>query len=162
MRKHPNKVQFHGVLTHVDTTSDRAPAGSRGHRVDLTRTAAEAALPSLIGMALDWTPRLDGHDVRHKVGVITHAELRGNELRVHGHLFAQDFPDVIRELRTHGAERVGLSYEIADAKIEDARAKIWRITEATFTGAAVLLRSKAAYQDTWIALGAEPAVARAA
>lgn len=153
MKKHPNRSPFHGVLTLVDTPSDRPPAGSRGRRVILTRAAAESALPSLIGMALGWTPRSDGHDARRKVGVITHAELAGNELRIRGHIYAQDFPDAVRELRLHGAARMGLSYEITDAHVEDPRARVWRIQDATFTGAAILLRTKAAYKDTWIALG---------
>jgi hypothetical protein len=53
---HPNREQFRGVLTLVDTPSDKPPAGSRGHRVVLTRTAAERALPSLLGMGLDYSP----------------------------------------------------------------------------------------------------------
>jgi len=51
---HPNRVPFSGVLTLVDVASDKAPSGARGHRVVLTRSAAEAALPSLLGMAVDF------------------------------------------------------------------------------------------------------------
>ena len=53
---HPNRVAFEGVLTMVNTASDKAPAGARGHRVMLTREAAEKALPSLLGMAVDYRP----------------------------------------------------------------------------------------------------------
>ncbi len=42
---HPNRVPFEGVLTMVNTASDKAPAGARGHRGRLTREAAENALP---------------------------------------------------------------------------------------------------------------------
>ena len=79
---HPNRVAFRGVLTIVDAASDKAPAGARGHRVLLTRAAAEAAIPSLLGMALDYSPRLDGHDTRRKIGVITRAEIVGREVEV--------------------------------------------------------------------------------
>ena len=51
---HPNRLPFEGVLTLVDVASDKAPSGARGHRVVLTREAAEAALPSLMGMAVDY------------------------------------------------------------------------------------------------------------
>ncbi len=37
VRDHPNRVPFEGVLTYVDVPSDRAPSGSRGRRVILTR-----------------------------------------------------------------------------------------------------------------------------
>src|SRR5438270_14055038 len=94
-RAHPNRTPFQGVLTVVDEPSQRPPTGSRGHRVLLTRAAAEAALPSLIGMALDYTPAMDAHDSRHKVGIITSAEIIGRELVVEGYLFARDFPDLM-------------------------------------------------------------------
>ena len=46
---HPNRAGFRGVLTVVDAASDKSPSGARGHRVLLTRRAAEAAMPSLDG-----------------------------------------------------------------------------------------------------------------
>jgi hypothetical protein len=146
---HPNRAGFHGVLTLVEVASDRAPAGARGHRVMLTRNAAERALASLIGMGLDYTPRMDGHDARRKVGIITSAEVVGNELVVKGYLFARDFGDVVDEIE-RSAGRLGMSYELANAEVENLQADIWRITDAVFTGAAVLLREKAAYNKTSI------------
>ena len=89
---HPNRVAFRGVSTTVDAASDRAPAGARGHRVLLTRTAAEEAIPSLLAMGLDYSPRLDGHDARRKIGVITRAEITGRVIEVCGFLYGRDFP----------------------------------------------------------------------
>jgi len=226
VKGHPNRAAFRGVLTVVDATSQRAPSGSGGRRVLLTKDAAEAALASLLGMALDYAPSFDRHDTRRKVGVITRAELVGRNLEVGGHLFARDFPEVVAEIRkaagsgmragdvrprtsgvglagsifrprlwkfgrwmsasaralrkrgTSGvAERhigvalsawsggshpggtlaaagsaLGMSYEITGAQIIDTRAKVWILTSVTFTGAAILRRDKAAYQDTWIEL----------
>ena len=43
---------------------------------------------------------------------------------------------------------MGMSYELAEAHVADMRAQIWTLTQATFTGAAILLREKAAYRDT--------------
>ena len=48
----------------------------------------------------------------------------------------------------HAPEELGMSYEIADARVEDMRADIWKLTRVTFTGAAILLREKAAYRAT--------------
>ena len=42
---------------------------------------------------------------------------------------------------------MGMSYELADAHVADMRASVWTLTRATFTGAAILLRDKAAYQQ---------------
>ena len=72
---HPNRLPFRGVLTLVGTASQRSPSGARGHRVMLTRAATEAALPSLLGMALDYAPSLDAHDARRKIGIITQADI---------------------------------------------------------------------------------------
>jgi hypothetical protein len=119
--------------------------------VQLTREAAERALPSLIGMGLGYTPKLDGHDARRKIGVITSAEIVGQEIVIEGHLFARDFPELIRELRLKDGE-LGLSYEVSDAIVEDMQARVWKLTEVTFTGAALLLREKAAYGQTWFRL----------
>ena len=112
---HPNRLPFEGCLTLVDIASDKAPSGARGHRVVLTRAAAEAALPSLLGMAVDYKAGWDGHDATEKPGTAKH---------------------------------MGMSYELADAHVADMRASIWTLTRATFTGAAILLRDKAAYRGT--------------
>jgi|GEM_PF-427544 len=143
---HPNRLPFEGVLTLVDVPSDKAPSGSRGHRVVLTRNAAEAALPSLLGMAVDYKAGWDGHDARQKCGIITSAEINGRRLAVAGYLFARDFPEMEQKIQIEGA--MGMSYELADAHVADMRAQIWTLTKATFTGAAILLRDKAAYRET--------------
>lgn len=148
---HPNRVAFEGVLTVVNAVSDRAPAGARGHRVMLTREAAERALPSLLGMAVDYRPGWDGHDARRKIGVLTEADLVGRRLVVRGYLYAHDFPEASEAIRASaagGPAALGMSYEVADARVEDMRAEVWKLTRVTFTGAAILLREKAAYRQT--------------
>ena len=153
---HPNRLPFEGVLTLVDVASDKAPSGARGHRVVLTRAAAEAALPSLLGMAVDYKAGWDGHDARQKCGIITAAEIDGKRLTVAGFLFARDFPELESQIEAQigsgveaGVDRMmGMSYELADAHVADMAAQIWTLTRATFTGAAILLREKAAYRGT--------------
>jgi len=145
---HPNRVPFEGVLTVVNVPSDRPPAGARGHRVVLTREAAERALPSLLGMAVDYRPGWDGHDARRKVGLVTEADLAGNRLKVRGYIYARDFPEVAETMGVQGAGAMGMSYELADARVKDMRDEIWKLTRVTFTGAAILLREKAAYRST--------------
>jgi len=210
---HPNRAEFRGVLTVVDAPSQRAPSGSKGRRVMLTKTAAEEALPSLLGMALDYAPSFDRHDVRRKVGVITSAEVVGRNLEVGGYLYAKDFPEIVEEVAKWGrrpagfrlteperrypsegarlraslsaavarirnltastqeairatmslgfraeaggtAPGLGMSFEVTDVILEDPRARVWTLVKVTFTGAAMLRKDKAAYQDTWIELRA--------
>jgi len=159
---HPNRLPFNGVLTLVGVASPRPPSGARGHRVMLTRGATEAALPSLLGMALDYAPALDAHDARRKIGIITEANIVAmpqskssdvtGQIAVSGYLFARDFPDVVNDIRSQAAGTLGMSYEIANATVPNQEARIWTVTGFTFTGAAVLRRDKAAYPQTWIAL----------
>jgi hypothetical protein len=161
---HPNRLPFRGVLTLVGVASQRSPSGARGHRVMLTRAATEAALPSLLGMALDYAPSLATHDARCKIGIITEANvvpMAGSkvasplgQVAISGYLFAHDFPDVVGEMRAQQGDTLGMSYEIANASVPNQDAHIWTVINFTFTGAAVLRRDKAAYPQTWIAVAA--------
>ena len=228
---HPNRLAFRGVLTVVDVPSERAPSGSGGKRVLLTKKAAEAAIPSLIGMAVDYAPSLDRHDARRKVGVITSADVVGRNLEVSGYLYAKDFPEIVDEIgrlgrrpangyRTSdlgpqasgvglqasgetlagegkklreslagavteiqrliesarmgsrhaeqvvalrseiplvlmgaaGAGSLGMSFEVTKVNVLNQRSRVWKLIGVTFTGAAILRKDKAAFQDTWIEL----------
>jgi hypothetical protein len=115
-------------------------------------------------MALDYSPSLDAHDARRKIGIITEANIAPmpsgkpasstGQIAIAGYLFAHDFPDVVDEIRAHRSHPLGMSYEIANASVPNQQASIWAVTGFTFTGAAVLRRDKAAYPQTWISLAA--------
>ncbi len=231
VKGHPNRVAFQGVLTLVDVPSQRAPFGSKGKRVLLTRKAAERAIPSLLGMAVDYAPSLDQHDQQRKVGVITSAEIAGRNLEIGGYLYAKDFPEIVEQIgqlgkqsavhrpqrsgvrqastemkssqrRNEGAtlraslamavkeirrmidrgkngpksakaalvlrseiagstdlgatrnagNALGMSFEVTNVNVLDRDARIWRLIDVTFTGAAILRKDKAAYPETWIEL----------
>jgi len=152
--KHPNRIPFEGVLTRLDEVSDAAPSGARGHRVLLTTAAAEEAIDSLLGMAVGFKTGWDGHDARQRCGVITMAWIEEGAVRVRGHIFGRDFPDVIRTMETQ-EDPLGMSYELAEAHVADMRAQVWTVTRATFVGAAILKAKKAAYRSRRINLSAE-------
>ena len=112
---HPNRAPFRGVLTFVDRPSEGSPSGAKGHRVLLTRGACEKALPSLLGMGLDYAPSLEAHDAQRKIGVITEANIvDGRRAFVDGNRVAQGFspansqpgevPALAAEGRTSGAK----------------------------------------------------------
>jgi hypothetical protein len=63
-------------------------------------------------------------------------------------LYARDFPEVAQAIQAQAPEAMGMSYELAEARVEDMRAEVWTLTRVTFTGAAILLREKAAYRAT--------------
>jgi hypothetical protein len=158
---HPNRVPFSGVLALLDVRSDTAPAlvhkpgqpRHEGRPVVLTRAAAENALPTLIGMAVNCKAGWDHHDTQRKVGVIAEASIVGNALHVRGYIYGYHFPDVVRDMRARND--LGMSYELADAHVIDIEAPVWTLTRVIFTGAAILLRKKAAYVNTSFRLETE-------
>ena len=119
-------------------------------------------MPSLLGMAVDYKAGWDGHDARQKCGIITAAEVDGRKLVVSGYVFARDFPEIeLQAAKGDAGAALGMSYELADAHVADMRAQVWTLTRATFTGAAILLRDKAAYRSTSFRLKRPVASARA-
>ena len=142
---HPNLHKFEGRLALIDKPSDGAPNGARGHLVLVQKVAAVAALPSLLGMAVDFAVNWKMHDVRQKCGIITDAWIDGIDLMISGYVYKRDFPEIAPYVQTH---QMGLSFEIADAHIEDMSATVWVITGLDFTGAAILLREKSAYRTS--------------
>jgi hypothetical protein len=150
---HPNRHPFKGVLTKLDQPSTRPPEGSGNRRVILPREVAQSALSSILGMAVDYQNAV-GHDPQKKIGVITAAHIVGDDVTVEGFFYAKDFPAEVAEIRALGA-RMGMSYELADVRVESLDAPILTIASCVFTGAAILLRDKAAYHATSLAAAAE-------
>jgi len=150
---HPNKMPFSGVLTYVDRPSDAPPEGSGGRLVTITREAAEGSLHTLMGMAVNYTPNFDGHAPQSKIGIITSADVVGNEVKISGFIYASDFPAVAAAIKAN-KDRLGFSYDCRDIFCDDPDANPVRITECVFTGAAILFKAKAAYKQTSLAANA--------
>jgi hypothetical protein len=150
---HPNKMPFSGVLTRVDQPSDGAPGGSGGKKIILKSEAARAALPSLMGMAVNYMPSFDGHDVQNKIGIITSADVVGSELQIAGFIYAADFPETTTLIKSLKSD-LGFSFEAHRIYVEDMSAAVLSITQLHFTGAAILLKDKAAYTSTSLAANA--------
>lgn len=143
---HPNQTPFKGVLTRIDEPSDNPLNGSHGKCVVLPKSVAEKALSSLLGMAIDSTPNLDGHDVKSKIGLITAATIVGNEIHIEGFFYGADFPSEVKRIQAEKSQ-LGFSYE-AQAHIRSMNDDPLVIKDCVFTGAAVLYKDKAAYTTT--------------
>lgn len=153
VQDHPNRMPFSGVLVHLDQPSDAAPHGSKGKRVVMSKAAAEAALPSLLGMAVDITPDFDGHDAQAKIGVITAATIEGDDLRIEGFVYAADFPEEAAFIKAN-KNTLGFSFEAQEIFVESLDGDPLVITGCTFTGAAILQKDKAAFTTTSLAAAA--------
>lgn len=147
---HPNKMPFSGILTQLDQPSNSPPKGSSGRRIQVSLEAAERALPSLINMAVNYKPDFTGHQPQLKIGVITAARIDGKAIRIEGFIYARDFPEAAAEIRRR-KDDLGFSFEAADVYVTDPDADILEVQALTFTGAAILEKSLAAYRSTSLA-----------
>jgi hypothetical protein len=147
---HPNKAPFRGVLTRVGEASTRPPNGSGGHKVFISHDVATAALPSLQGMPIDCSDTLNDHDKKRVIGIIERGHIEGQDLIVEGYLLEKNWPEEVSAIR-HKKHLLGMSYEISSVEVEDTSAPVWVLQRLVFTGAAILRRDAAAYQQTSIA-----------
>jgi hypothetical protein len=150
---HPNRMPFSGVLTKLDEPSNFAPHGSRGKRIMMTSQAAKNALDSLAMMGVDVTAEFDGHDARRKIGVITAATIEGSDLRIEGIIYAADFPEEAAFIKAN-KDSLGFSFEAQHNHVESLDGDPLVITACVFTGAAILLKDKAAFTTTSLAAAA--------
>lgn len=151
---HPNAAPFSGILTRVDQASDLAPHGSYGRKIYLPSDVAEAAVASLLGMAIDYTGDFSGHDRQSKIGVITAANVEGDAIRISGIFYANDFPKEFARIQANQGD-LGFSFEAERIVVDTLDQDPLQIKSLVFTGAAVLEKKKAAYQSTSIAASAE-------
>lgn len=151
---HPNKVPFSGVLTKVNELSDKPPNGSNGKRVMITKDAAEAAIPTILGMGVDLTPDLDGHDPQNKIGIITAAHIDGNDFKIEGFFYGSDFPEEVDYIQAN-RDDLGFSYEIKRAEVQSLDADHLTVVGLTFSGAAILKKKDAAYTSTSLSANAD-------
>lgn len=143
--KHPNKMNFTGVLVRLDEPSTKPPNGSDGHRILVPSSVAASRLKTLVGMGLNYAPDLEGHARRRKVGTITKAWIDGKDLYVKGHIWKHDFPEAERDLKQAG---LGMSMEIGEVKVDDTKASVWHLNDFCFLGATILWKDAAAYNRT--------------
>jgi hypothetical protein len=110
-------------------------------RIVLTMRAVEAAMDSLLGIAVDFTPELYGHDPQTKFGIITTADIKGNDLYIEGFLYAGDFPTIVAEIEAN-RRRLGFSFQARDLMTTDPDAEPVPIIQGVFTGAASCSRKR--------------------
>ncbi len=155
VKGHPNRHPFSGIVTRIGLPSDKAPGGSMGKRVILTPEAVEAAIPSLLGMGVDYSHDFNGHDPERKIGVITDAKSKGDALHIKGFFYSADFPHVVQEIVAN-RRQLGWSYElIVNPGGSQVAGDFLVVTDFVFTGAAVLRKDAAAYSTTTLAAASE-------
>jgi hypothetical protein len=151
---HPNRVPFSGVLTRVDVASDGPPHGSNGKLVMLPAAVAQRALPSLLGMAVNYASNLAGHNPQAKIGIITDATIEGTNLMIGGFFYGSDFSKAVSRIQAD-KEDLGFSFEAEQIHVRSMEEDPLVITDLYFTGAAILYKDDAAFTTTSLAAARE-------
>lgn len=148
---HPNRVPFRGVVAKLDQPSDGAPHGTMGRRIIIPSALASELSPGLLLAPINIDRALSGHDLSRVIGSITNAYVEGSDWVVEGVLFGKNFPDEVDLIKAE-KDSLGMSIEMSHLQWVNPFA-LGTITMkmATPTGAAILLKKKAAYQTTTLA-----------
>jgi len=146
--QHANKQSFKGILCSVGSASVKAPIGSDGKQVVLTKAAAETAVDTLKGMPVNvvWNDpngKFTGHDQTTIIGIVANAWVQDDDVWIEGYLFPQNYPEICASVRQE-KDNLGFSYEILANSYEETNNKMM-INEFTFIGTALLRKDKAAY-----------------
>ncbi len=147
-RAHPNRMAFRGVIGEVGRSSQKSPSGAMGHRVKLPKASVVDSIHGLVGMSVNCREDFSGHDPRRKIGVIEDAFISGRKIVVVGYIFALDFADVIRKIQCEASDGLGMSVEFCNARVMNPEIDVWILSNMIFTGAAIVLREKAAFAGT--------------
>lgn len=163
--EHPNKMPFEGLMTWLNSPSDKPVGGAGGKRVVIPVDHGKAGLASLKGMAVNFDSlMMDRHVSTNKVGVIEDAwcgdanEEGAVPVYVKGYIYAHDFPEEARMIKEEQAD-LGFSYETVDTAvvhgIHEGELVLMACEDIVFSGAAILLKQKAAYTNTSLVAQAE-------
>lgn len=153
---HANLGFFHGLLIQLNAVSTHVPGNWQKQGISkklyVPRAVGEAALPSLLGMGINITANLRGHDQRNKIGAITEAYVDSNDsLWVAGFIWRRDFePEYM--ILAHPPEEMGMSAELENLEKPEEGPYYLTTRRILFTGAAVCFRSAASYSHSrfWI------------
>jgi hypothetical protein len=138
-------MNFRGVLVRLDEPSTKPPNGSNGHRIMVPTSVAKRRIKSLLNMGLNYSPSLETHAQKRKVGTITKAWIDGKDLCVEAVIWKHDFPEAETDLKQPG---LGMSMEIGDVHVENENAEVWKLSDFYFLGATILWKNSAAYYRT--------------
>jgi hypothetical protein len=141
------RIYFEGILCILDEPSDKPPMGGLHHKLIIPSAVAKKALPSLIGAPLNYKVDWSGHDFNMTIGMITNAKIINHTLQVVGFLSTADKPYLIRQFDSITDDLLGMSIELHNSRV-DITKKYMVALEVNFSGAAVLLKNKAAYTKT--------------
>lgn len=152
----PDVLNFEATVGFVDTPTDATPCGGIADFKTII-SSENLDFSSLVGSGVnvaysDWWAgyNFKGHDKLNKVGVIDEAWLEGKDIKVKGHIWKCDFPEIADTIEC-AKESLGASVEVYFEGVKtDSVAKTVTGLNCHFTGVAILYKNKAAFTKTSI------------
>lgn len=153
---HSNKMRFTATIMYLDQYSDGIPDGTVWSKIFLEKSECEKALDTMNLMGIncvwkDWDTtdwQFTGHDPRNKIGVVENTYIEGNELKIDGIIYKNDFQDISRFIK-NVMDSIGFSIEASFNEWEETEEGVI-IRDVEFTGVSMLFKNCAAYSDTYI------------
>lgn len=153
---HSNKMKFTATVMYLDQYSDGVPDGSVWDKILLEKSECEKSLETmnLMGINCVWNKwdspewQFYGHDPRNKIGVVENTYIDGNQLKIDGIIYKQDFYDISQFIR-NTMDSMGFSIEASFNDWEETEEGVI-IRDVEFTGVSMLFKNCAAYSDTYI------------
>lgn len=153
---HQNKMKFTATVMYLDQYSDGVPGGTVWDKILLEKSECEKALDTmnLMGINCVWNEwstadwQFYGHDPRNKIGVVEKTYIEGNELKIDGIIYKNDFQDISRFIK-NVMDSIGFSIEASFNDCEETEEGVI-IRDVEFTGVSMLFKNCAAYSDTYI------------
>ena len=153
---HSNKMKFTATVMYLDQYSDGVPDGTVWDKILLEKSECEKSLETmnLMGINCVWNKwdspewQFYGHDPRNKIGVVENTYIDGNQLKIDGIIYKQDFCDISQFIR-NTMDSMGFSIEASFNDWEETEDGVI-IRDVEFTGVSMLFKNYAAYSDTYI------------
>lgn len=153
---HQNKMKFTATVMYLDQYSDGVPGGTVWDKILLEKSECEKALDTmnLMGINCVWNEwstadwQFYGHNPRNKIGVVEKTYIEGNELKIDGIIYKNDFQDISRFIK-NVMDSIGFSIEASFNDCEETEEGVI-IRDVEFTGVSMLFKNCAAYSDTYI------------
>ena len=143
-----NFLNFKATAGYIGKPTRATPTGGTGG-YNVVLNGGEN-VSELIGSGVNCSYGANGfkkHDKSFKIGVIDNAVLEGDQIKVGGHLWRSDFPDVCDTIEC-AKDALGCSVEVYGLVETDEESKTQKLNDVHFTGMSIVYKSKAAFDGT--------------
>jgi hypothetical protein len=146
-----NSIPISGVLCTLDSPSEHIPAVGPGCRLLISSAVASKACAGICGTPLDAHESLKQHANDSIVGVMMSGCVQNSQLKIQGHLFPFNQPELVNEIRAK-QRRLGMSMNaIAPGHYEDWEGEqVYVVDSLTLLGANILEANSATFSNTKI------------